>query len=78
MIRAAFLFKSSRIQNSKSDTSIILSRLETPTVSTNLRIASGVYPRRLRPEIVGILGSSQPFTSLCSTIVSNFRLLMIV
>ena len=31
--------------------------LVTPTLSTKLLIASGVYPLLLRPSIVGILGS---------------------
>ena len=74
----AVLFKSSRILNSNKATSIIFSRLETPTVSIKLLIDAGVYPRLLNPEIVGILGSSHPETIPSSTKRINLRLLIMV
>ena len=60
----AFLFKSSRKQKSNKEISIIFSRLATPIVSQNLRIEAAVYPLLRKPEIVGILGSSHPLTTL--------------
>ena len=76
--RGAFNFKSSRIQNSNKPTSTRLSALATPMRSQKSRIDSGVYPRRRKPEIVGIRGSSQPLTRFNSTNWRNLRLLMTI
>ena len=54
-------FKSSRTQNSSSPTSIMFSRLATPISSQKRRMASGVNPRRLSPEMVGIRGDGSRF-----------------
>ena len=78
MTRGAEKFKSSLIECSKSDMSIIFSRFATPAVSTKLRSALGVYPLLLRPEIVGSLGSSQSFTILFSISSRSFLLLVTV
>ena len=56
------LFKSSRTQYSKRETSIIFSLFATPALLIKFFIEFGVYPLRLSPEMVGILGSSQPRT----------------
>ena len=40
---------------------------EIPALFTNSKIADGVYPLRLKPHSVGILGSSQPSTVFVST-----------
>ena len=74
----AFELRSSRTQYSNNDTSITFSLLETPAVSTKLRSASGVYPLLLKPDIVGILGSSQPKTVLFSISTASFLLLVTV
>ena len=52
----------------------MLSVLETPIWETKLRIAAAVYPRRRRPEMVGIRGSSQPATCFSCTSLSSHRL----
>ena len=74
----AFELRSSRTQYSNNDTSITFSLLETPAVSTKLRSASGVYPLLLKPDIVGILGSSQPETVLFLIRTASFLLLVTV
>ena len=74
----AFELRSSRTQYSNNDTSITFSLLETPAVSTKLRSACGVYPLLLKPDIVGILGSSQPETVLFSIRAASFLLLVTV
>ena len=74
----AFELRSSRTQYSNNDTSITFCLLETPAVSTKLRSASGVYPLLLKPDIVGILGSSQPETVLFSIRTASFLLLVTV
>ena len=57
---------------------LILSLLATPISSINLFMDFGVYPLRLRPEIVGILGSSHPETAPLSTSDKSFLLLITV
>ncbi|OQA06900.1 MAG: hypothetical protein BWY67_01850 [Bacteroidetes bacterium ADurb.Bin397] len=47
------LFKSSRVQNSNNENSLIFSRLAMPAFSQKFRMAVGVIPRRRMPEIVG-------------------------
>ena len=47
-------------------------------ITAKALIDSGVYPRRLKPDIVGIRGSSQPDTYPFCTNSSNFRLLITV
>ena len=69
-----FLLRSSLMQNSNRDISIMFSLFATPAVVTNFFKASGVYPLLLSPEIVGILGSSHPETYPFSTSESNFLL----
>ena len=76
--RSADLFKSSRIQNSNKLKSIKLSRFATPIRSQKLRIDAGVKPRLRKPEIVGMRGSSQPFTTFSFTNCNSFRLLITV
>ena len=76
--RSARAFRSSRIACSSSATSVRLLYLVTPMVLQKLRMASGVMPRRRKPAMVGMRGSSQPFTSPSSTSWSNLRLLMTV
>src|SRR5690554_7580925 len=61
--RFTFLFKSSRTQYSNKETSMRLVLLAMPMVSAKFLMASGVYPLRLIPEMVLILGSSQPIRS---------------
>ena len=46
----------------------------TPMRAQKLRIDSGVYPRRRRPQIVGIRGSSQPRTRPSFTSWMSLRL----
>ena len=60
--RGATLFRFSRAQCSSSATSMMLSFFATPTRSQKSWIAAGVKPRRRKPTIVGIRGSSQPRT----------------
>ena len=57
---------------------MMLSFLATPTRSQKSRSASGVNPRRRRPTIVGIRGSSQPETCFSTTSCSSLRLLITV
>ena len=57
------LLSSSLAQNSSKEASIMFSLLATPANLTNSCKASGGYPLLLSPEIVGILGSSQPLTA---------------
>jgi hypothetical protein len=45
-----------------------------PIRSQNRRIAEGGKPRRLVPEMVGILGSSHPDTCFSSTSLISLRL----
>ena len=78
MTLGAFLFRSSRMWKSRTATSTTFSRLAIPMESAKLRKASGVHPFLLRPDIVGILGSSHPFTYPPSTSFNNFRLLTTV
>ena len=53
---------------------MVLSCLVTPIRLQNSRIEPGVKPRRRKPEIVGIRGSSQPLTSLSVTSWFSLRL----
>ena len=55
-----------------------LANIECTAQELKERIEAGVYPLRLRPEIVGILGSSQPETIFFSTSTESFLLLIIV
>ena len=73
--RAERLFKSSRTKYSRRDISVIPLVFETPTRRQKLRSDSGVYPRRRIPEMVGMRGSSHPWTNPCWTNRSSFRLL---
>ena len=50
------------MQNSSMPTSTTLLAFATPMRLTNSRIAAGGTPRRFRPAIVGMRGSSQPAT----------------
>ncbi len=78
MTRGARRFRSSRTQCSSSAMSTMLSFLATPIRSQKSRIASGVYPRRRSPEMVGMRGSSQPRTRPSLTSWSSLRLLITV
>ena len=49
-----------------------------PSPSQKARTASGVYPRRRRPRIVGMRGSSQPLTLPDATSSWSLRLDVIV
>ena len=57
---------------------MMLSFLATPTRSQKSRSASGVNPRRRRPTMVGMRGSSQPETCFSTTSCSSLRLLITV
>ena len=57
---------------------MVVSLFETPIRSANSLMDSGVNPLRRKPEMVGILGSSQPSTLPVSTSSSRRRLLMTV
>ncbi|CSA09403.1 Uncharacterised protein [Vibrio cholerae] len=72
--RGAFSLRSSRIQDSNALYSIMFSCLVTPMRLQNSRIALGVKPRRRRPEMVGIRGSSQPVTNFSVTSWFSLRL----
>ncbi len=78
MTRGARRFRSSRMLCSSCAMSITFSFFATPTRAQKSRIDSGVYPRRRRPLMVGIRGSSQPETCRCSTSCSSLRLLISV
>ncbi|MNI95300.1 hypothetical protein D3C73_1535490 [compost metagenome] len=52
--------------------------LETPIAVQKFFKASGVHPLLLKPEIVGILGSSHPSTTFSSTSCLSFLLLITV
>ena len=56
----------------------MFSLFATPTLSQKFNIASGGTPLLLKPDIVGILGSSQPETTPKLTTSANFLLLIIV
>ncbi len=56
--------------------SMTLSFFAMPTRSQKSRSASGVKPRRRRPTMVGIRGSSQPETCRSVTSCSSLRLLI--
>jgi hypothetical protein len=73
MRRCARAFKSSRMQSSSTLMSIHESDFDTPMRSAKSRKPSGVKPRRRAPTSVGILGSSQPSTSWCSTSSISLR-----
>ena len=75
IIRKDRLFKSSRRQCSNSPSSMMPFVFETPMRPQKSRIASGVYPRRLTPEMVGIRGSSHPDTTPFCTSIRSLRLL---
>ena len=53
-------------------------RLVDADALAEVRIASGVYPRRRIPAMVGMRGSSQPLTCPSSTSSSSLRLLITV
>ena len=76
--RGARRFWSSRKLCSSWATSTVFSLRATPTRWQKSRMDSGVYPRRRRPESVGILGSSQPETWLSATNSWSRRLLIMV
>ena len=63
----AVMLSSSLMQWSSSSISTMLYAFATPARRTKSNIADGVKPRRRRPQMVGILGSSQPSTSFSST-----------
>ena len=50
------------MQNSSMPTSTTLLAFATPMRLTNSRTAAGGTPRRFKPAMVGIRGSSQPAT----------------
>ena len=54
--RRALWLRSSRKQCSSSASSTVLGVLATPTRSKKSRMEAGVYPRRRRPDRVGIRG----------------------
>ena len=58
--------------------SMTFSFLAMPIRVQKSRMDSGVYPRRLRPLMVGIRGSSQPDTWPSCTSCRSFRLLITV
>ena len=58
--------------------SMTFSFFATPTRAQKSRIDSGVKPRRRRPEMVGMRGSSQPLTCFWATSCSSLRLLITV
>ena len=74
MTRWAVSFRSSRRQDSRKAQSTVESTLDTPMRSQKLRMDLGVYPRRRRPQRVGIRGSSHPATWPFSTRARSFRL----
>ena len=74
--RGARSFRSSRRQSSRIVMSIHESAFDTPMRSAKSRIASGVKPRRRKPTIVGMRGSSQPSTCFSSTSWISLRLLI--
>ena len=78
MRRGAVRFSSARISSSKTSISMMLLVLLTPMRSQKLRIAAGGTPRRRRPEIVGMRGSSHPCTWSSVTSCSSLRLLVSV
>ena len=60
--RADVRLRTSRTQCSRSAISWVESALATPTSVAKSRMPSAGKPRRRRPEIVGMRGSSQPRT----------------
>ncbi len=58
--------------------SIKFSLLATPTLSIKFLMALGVKPNLRIPEMVGILGSSQPVTTFSATKRCNFLLEVIM
>ncbi len=62
MRRSAVLLSASRTAKSSMPMSTTLFALATPMRLTKSRIASGGTPRRRKPAIVGMRGSSQPVT----------------
>ena len=76
--RCAVLLSSSLRQCCRSSTSTMLSAFATPISLQNRLMDSGVYPLRLNPQMVGILGSSHPDTIPVVTSSSSFRLLISV
>ena len=72
--RGAVRLSTSRIECSSIAISWTLSAFATPTSVAKLRIPSAGKPRRRRPEIVGIRGSSQPRTRPSWTSRSRNRL----
>ena len=64
MARRARRFRSSRWKCSSISISVVPLVREAPMAAKKARMASGVKPRRRRPQRVGMRGSSQPLTRL--------------
>ena len=76
--RVAVESRSSRTLDSKRPKSVMPLLRATGVAAQKLRKASGVYPRRRIPEIVGMRGSSQAVTVWLSTSCFSLRLLVMV
>ena len=76
--RWARVLRSSRMACSSTATSVRALYFVTPTWIANCRSAAAVTPRRRRPEIVGMRGSSQPLTVPSVTSCMSLRLLISV
>ena len=74
IVRGAIAFRCSRTQNSSRLYSTRFSARATPMREQKSRMASGVYPRRRIPQMVGIRGSSQPRTNPPFTSWMSLRL----
>mmetsp|Transcript_10803 Transcript_10803/g.25268 ORF Transcript_10803/g.25268 Transcript_10803/m.25268 type:complete len:230 (-) Transcript_10803:917-1606(-) len=71
--RGASSSRASRAQSSSTDMSMLFSALLIPTRSQKSRSASAGMPRRRSPEMVGMRGSSHPWTWPSWTRPMSFR-----